>query len=192
MQDALGLGIDLGSVAVRVALAAADGQLTGLWSRPVLGHPTEALQALLADIPAPATGLLFRLGVTGNGRDLIHGPVHEENEVVALTRALPLLCPEARMVIEVGGHSARFVYFDPVTHALLDYGLNQQCAAGSGSFFDQQAGRLGLDTAALARLAAEAPRGATVIESGTELLVVSARADLSRTIGFFLQSAKKA
>ena len=33
-------------------------------------------------------------------------------------------------------------------------------------------------------------RGATVIESGTELLVVSARADLSRTIGFFLQSAK--
>ena len=38
--------------------------------------------------------------------------------------------------------------------------------------------------------AVKAPRGATVIESGTELLVVSARADLSRTIGFFLQSAK--
>ena len=32
-----------------------------------------------------------------------------------------------------------------------------------------------------------APRGATVIAGGTELLVVSARADLSQTIGFFLR-----
>lgn len=39
--------------------------------------------------------------------------------------------------------------------------------------------------------AVKAPRGATVIERGTELLVVSARADLSRTIEFFLAPAAK-
>ena len=35
----------------------------------------------------------------------------------------------------------------------------------------------------------QAPRGATVIEGGAQLLVVSARADLSRTIEFFLRKA---
>jgi trk system potassium uptake protein len=39
--------------------------------------------------------------------------------------------------------------------------------------------------------AVKAPRGATVIERGTELLLVSARADLSRTIGFFLERSPR-
>lgn len=39
--------------------------------------------------------------------------------------------------------------------------------------------------------AVKAPRGATIIERGTQLLIVSARADLSRTIGFFLAPAAK-
>jgi trk system potassium uptake protein TrkA len=39
--------------------------------------------------------------------------------------------------------------------------------------------------------AVKAPRGATVIERGTELLLVSARADLSRTVEFFLRAAPK-
>lgn len=38
----------------------------------------------------------------------------------------------------------------------------------------------------------KAPRGATVIERGTELLVVSARDDLPATIGFFLRVAPPA
>lgn len=37
--------------------------------------------------------------------------------------------------------------------------------------------------------AVQAPRGATVIEAGAELLVVSARVDLARTIAMFLESA---
>jgi trk system potassium uptake protein TrkA len=37
--------------------------------------------------------------------------------------------------------------------------------------------------------AVQAPRGATIIEAGAELLVVSARADLAKTIALFLQRA---
>jgi trk system potassium uptake protein TrkA len=37
--------------------------------------------------------------------------------------------------------------------------------------------------------AVQAPRGATIIEAGSQLLVVSARADLARTIEFFLRKA---
>jgi predicted CoA-substrate-specific enzyme activase len=103
-----------------------------------------------------------RIGVTGDGCECVHGPAHRETAVVALTRALPVLFPGARTAIEIGGHAARFVVIEPRTLTLLDYGLNQQCAAGSGSFFEQQAARLGLDVEAFARLSATAPRGATV------------------------------
>ena len=156
------LGIDIGSVTVKLALVGSDGRLLGVWSRPILGQPAETLESLVADVPVPAEGMAVRIGVTGSGRELVQGPVWLECEVVALTRSLPIVCPGAHTAIEIGGHSARFAVIEPRTLTLLEYGLNQQCAAGSGSFFEQQAGRLGLDVASFAKLAAEARHGATV------------------------------
>ena len=156
------LGIDIGSVAVKLALAGSDGQLLGVWSQPLLGPAAEAIASLVVEAASPSEEITVRIGVTGNGRDLVHGDVLAESELVALTRALPLLCPDARTAIEIGGHSARFVVIETETQTLLDYGLNQQCAAGSGAFFEQQAGRLGLAVDAFARLAAVAPHGASV------------------------------
>lgn len=156
------LGIDVGSVAVKLALLGSAGQLLGVWSRPISGPLAETLGSLLAEIPRPPADGFVRIGVTGNGRELVRGPVLPECDIVALTRAMAILCPDARTAIEIGGHSARFVVIEPGMRTLLDYGLNQQCAAGSGAFFEQQAGRLGLDVEAFARLAAEAPHGATV------------------------------
>ncbi|MBM4319096.1 MAG: hypothetical protein FJ125_03850, partial [Deltaproteobacteria bacterium] len=157
------LGIDIGSTAVKAALLDTDGRLRAVRCRPILGRPAEALASLLAELPAPAgPEVSVRVGVTGHGRALVQGPVQAESEVVALSRAMLLLCPGARTAIEIGGHGARYVLLHPETGALLDYGLNQQCAAGSGSFFEQQAGRLGFTVPALAALAASAPRGASV------------------------------
>jgi predicted CoA-substrate-specific enzyme activase len=156
------LGIDIGSVAVKVALVGSDGKLLGVWARSIVDQTAKTLENLIAEVPIPPEGTALRIGVTGNGREVVQGPVLSECEVVALTRALPILCPGAHTAIEIGGHSARFVVIEPRSLTLLDYGLNQQCAAGSGSFFEQQAGRLGLDVEAFAQLSAEAPRGATV------------------------------
>jgi predicted CoA-substrate-specific enzyme activase len=136
--------------------------LLGVWSRSILRQPAEALGSLIAEVPIRADVTAVRIGVTGDGCELVRGPVHRETAVVALTRALPVLFPDAQTAIEIGGHSARYVVIEPRTRALLDYGLNQQCAAGSGSFLEQQAARLGLDVGAFARLSAGAARGATV------------------------------
>ena len=162
------LGIDIGSVAVKLALVGAKGEVLGVWSRPIVRQAAETLASLIAEVSVE-TGwkpilqeTAVRIGVTGDGCELVHGPVRRETAVVALTRAVPVLFPDARTAIEIGGHSARYVVIEPRTLTLLDYGLNQQCAAGSGSFIEQQAARLGLDVEAFARLSATAPRGATV------------------------------
>ena len=156
------LGIDIGSVAVKLALVGSDGKLLGVWSRPILCLPAEALGSLIAEAPIPAEVVAVRIGVTGDGCEVVRGPVCRETAVVALARSLPVLFPDAQTAIEIGGHSACYVVIEPRTLTLVDYGLNQQCAAGSGSFFEQQARRLGLDVETFARLSASAPRGATV------------------------------
>ena len=156
------LGIDIGSIAVKLALIDSDRKLLDVRSHPIMGQLVETLERFIAEVPTPPNGLEVRVGVTGCGRELVHGRVVSECEVVALTRAVPILCPDTQTVIEIGGHSARLALLEPRTLTLLDYGLNQQCAAGAGAFFEQQAGRLGLDVDTFARLAASAPRGATV------------------------------
>ena len=156
------LGIDIGSVAVKLALVGPGGEVVSVLSRPIVRQPMETLEGLIAEIPIPPEGMAVRIGITGDGCERVHGAVRRETAVVALTRALPTLFPDAQSAIEIGGHSALYVVIEPRTLTLLDYGLNQQCAAGSGSFFEQQAGRLGLDVEAFARLSAAAPRGATV------------------------------
>lgn len=156
------LGIDIGSVAVKLAHVDSDGKLLGIWSRPILRQPAEVLGRLLAEISIPLEATSVRIGVTGHGCELAHGPVLRQIAMVALTRSVPALFPDAQTLIEIGGHSASYVVIEPRTLTLLDYGLNQGCAAGSGSFFEQQATRLGLDVETLARLSASAPRGATI------------------------------
>ncbi|MBW2263145.1 MAG: hypothetical protein JRG91_14330 [Deltaproteobacteria bacterium] len=154
------LGIDIGSTAVKAALLTPDGRLSGVWSRPIIGLPDEALAGLVDGIPDPGGDV--RIGITGTGRGIVKARVHELSEVVALARAVSFLSRDARTAIEIGGQSARFVVIEEGSGTLLEFGMNQQCAAGSGSFFEQQAVRLGLDVEAFARLSAGAPRGATV------------------------------
>ncbi|MBM4088915.1 MAG: hypothetical protein FJ276_05705 [Planctomycetes bacterium] len=156
------LGIDIGSVAVKLALVGPEGELLGVWCRPIVGQSAETLGQIIAEVPKPPAGIAVRIGVTGSGRELVRGPVWQECELGALTRAIAVLCPGATTAIEIGGHAARFVVMEPRSNTLLEYGSNQQCAAGSGSFLEQQAGRLGLDVESFSQLAAEAPRGATV------------------------------
>ena len=52
------LGIDIGSVAVKLALVGPDGKLLGVWSRPILRLPAEALAGLIAEIPVRQVGNL--------------------------------------------------------------------------------------------------------------------------------------
>ena len=56
--------------------------------------------------------------------------------------------PEARTVIEIGGEDSKLIILekDPENgHSrLVDFEMNSICAAGTGSFLDQQARRIGV------------------------------------------------
>jgi predicted CoA-substrate-specific enzyme activase len=147
------LGIDLGSVSTKIAVLR-DGIIErALYSRH-LGRPTEALALLLGEIPdwwempAAFTGSSSRLAASAAG-------VAPVNEVVALAAAITRFHPGFRSVIEMGGQDSKLLLFRGSGRSSLfdDFAMNSICAAGTGSFLDQQAARLELDPSELGELA---------------------------------------
>jgi len=150
-MDARYLGIDVGSTTVKVVMLDGARRLLAHRYLRAGGQPR---QTLLASVDSLAQQLdLSRIdgvGLTGSGggpiAQLIGG--HHVNELVAQTRAVGVFHPEARTVVEIGGQDSKFlsVGWDQQTRqmVLLDFAMNTLCAAGTGSFLDQQAERLGI------------------------------------------------
>ncbi|MFR7797715.1 MAG: hypothetical protein ACLU37_06055 [Collinsella sp.] len=67
-------------------------------------------------------------------------PVLED--VPAIASGAKIMAPEARSVIEIGGQNAYFVC--RLAAAVPEFAMNESCASGTGSFFEDQMTRLGL------------------------------------------------
>ena len=117
--------------------------------RRIKGSPTETTRALLDEIMAVLPeGLVSQAGVTGTGGRLVGRllDLPYENEFKAIARAVGVLHPDVTTVFEMGGETSKFIQLETDATSgrvgISDYGTNGDCAAGTGSFMDQQANRL--------------------------------------------------
>ena len=101
------------------------------------------------------------VGVTGSGRHLIGDLAGADvvvNEITAHATASAFICPEVDTIFEIGGQDSKYVRLEG--GLVKDFTMNKACAAGTGSFLEEQAEKLGIsikrDFARLA-LAAEHP-----------------------------------
>ncbi|NJD20230.1 MAG: CoA activase, partial [Gemmatimonadetes bacterium] len=145
------LGIDVGSTTVKVVVVTPQGRLVAHRYVRANGQPRTALlrtaREVLAGLPPVE---ILGVGLSGSGgrpMSEIIGGIHT-NELVTQTRAVGEHHPEARTVIEIGGQDSKFlsVKWDDASRQmiLVDFAMNALCAAGTGSFLDQQAERLGI------------------------------------------------
>ncbi|PNV66300.1 CoA activase [Rubneribacter badeniensis] len=147
MTDRYTVGIEAGAASVKLAALAESGELAWTWRRAHKGDVAACLRegmAALASALPPEGCAGFML--TGGGAALVRerfpeAPVLED--VPALTRGAALLAPEARSIVCLGAQNAFFVtgFADG---APPRFAMNEGCAAGTGSFFEDQMGRLGL------------------------------------------------
>ena len=70
---------------------------------------------------------------TGQGKWDVHTAKDAIVETTAETKAALMLFPQARSLINAGADQARAVKFDS-SGKILEYALNQKCAAGLGLF----------------------------------------------------------
>jgi len=143
------LGVDIGSVSVKTAWIAADGTLISHLYHRHHGRPLEVAQAVLADELA-AHPEIAGLAFTGSGGKAAAARLNLpfENEIICHARAAAQLTPGARTLIVVGGEDSFLTLLEEDSSAetvrIRDFAMNGLCAAGCGSFLDQQATRLGV------------------------------------------------
>ncbi|MFW6080761.1 MAG: acyl-CoA dehydratase activase [Desulfosalsimonas sp.] len=148
------MGIDIGSTSTKAVWMAPDSRvLAGFYTRTA-GRPVGAMCCLfeaMEDIVA-ARGLEFCVmgaGATGSGRKFvgkIAGADTIIDEITAHARAARELNPEVDTIIEIGGQDSKFTTLrnGSVTFSVM----NTVCAAGTGSFLEEQAGKLGVGLSA--------------------------------------------
>ena len=142
--------IDIGSVATKALLwSGREGRVEAAVQTPSAWQPmaaaAEALRKLAEERPLLQPGLM---ALTGYGRDLLgrlDGPdgllqVNRPepvrfNEITALARGVNKVAPEARLILDVGGQDSKALSIDGKGR-VIDFMLNDKCAAGAGAFID--------------------------------------------------------
>lgn len=133
------------------------------------GRPLEAVRRLIAGLVKliPLSDV-ERCVLTGSGAEMVAARLHAArcNDFQACTRAFDALHPEIRTVFEIGGEVSRFIRLEPDpasgTLGILDYNTNGDCAAGTGAFLDQQAGRLNFTVEEIGAIVEQAGRAAQI------------------------------
>ncbi len=151
------IGLDAGSVAVKIIIM---DEKRGILDSTYLRHkgrPLHISLKLLSDYALRFAEEDISLSLTGSaGRSIgtILG-IPPVNEVVAHAYATRKLYPETRTIIELGGEDSKLIFLDDNSFSAKDFAMNSVCAAGTGSFLDQQAERLNLSIDEFSRLSLE-------------------------------------
>ncbi|MDZ7264275.1 MAG: hypothetical protein ONB16_06790, partial [candidate division KSB1 bacterium] len=112
------------------------------WGEPIRAA-NDLLAAVLGALPAESKTAIMATGAGGKSlSQLLNLPY--QNEFRAIARSVGFLHPEIKSVLELGGDCSKMMILrsDGAATGVLDYEVNGDCAAGTGSFLDQQASRL--------------------------------------------------
>ncbi|MEN8137708.1 MAG: acyl-CoA dehydratase activase [Bacteroidota bacterium] len=151
MKQDIHIGLDLGSISINTIVM--DNEKNIIESRYDFCHgmPFSLLRRLLTEIINKySENSINHIAITGTGgklaQELIGG--HFVNEIIAQSASVAKLYPNVKTVIEMGGEDSKLIIMHgdekEKSSRLSDFTLNNICAAGTGSFLDQQAKRIGV------------------------------------------------
>lgn len=150
MAKKLALGIDVGSVTTKVVFIDENDEVVeGLYLRttgsPIITIKKGMTQAYDYITKKYGDVEVIAVGTTGSGRQLagvIVGADMVKNEISAHAYAAIREVPDASTIFEMGGQDSKIIFIR--NGAVVDFAMNTVCAAGTGSFLDHQAERIGV------------------------------------------------
>ncbi|SPE36423.1 Putative CoA enzyme activase (fragment) [Candidatus Sulfopaludibacter sp. SbA6] len=146
------LGLDIGSVSTNVVAIDESGAVIHDVYLRTAGRPIEAVQQGLAEVER-LWGRRLRVcgaGTTGSGRELIAelvgaDVVNDEitaHKTGAIHISRTLGGEPVDTIFEIGGQDSKFISIE--NGVVVDFAMNEACAAGTGSFLEEQAEKLGI------------------------------------------------
>ena len=154
-MDSYYLGIDVGSVSTNIILIDEKDSLIYKKYFRTQGKPIDMIKDGIRELSESYGETTIKgVGVTGSGRylaSIIVGSDVIKNEITCHAVATLNYNPDIRTIIEIGGQDSKIIIIrDGI---VVDFAMNTVCAAGTGSFLDRQAIRLGIDISEFGNMA---------------------------------------
>jgi len=145
------LGLDIGSISVKIAVIDDKSNILYTDYRRHHGQPSDTAIKMIEELTNEIDpSKIKNASLTGIGASIAGKSTNitSENEIVCQGKAASLLYRDIRSIIEIGGQDSKLILLDFDMNikdmVIQDFAMNTICAAGTGSFLDQQASRLGI------------------------------------------------
>jgi predicted CoA-substrate-specific enzyme activase len=141
------VGLDVGSLSTKVLVMDRQKRILAKVYLMTAGRPLEAIRQGLDIVGKKVAGKVRILGAasTGSGRYLTGDFIGADiviNEITAQAAGAAIINPQVDTIFEIGGQDSKYISLE--NGVVVDFEMNHACAAGTGSFLEEQAQRLGI------------------------------------------------
>ena len=161
-------GVDIGSTTAKCVLMDGD-RIVGKSLNPVgvdiVKDAERSLEIALAEAGLPRQEVAFTTG-TGYGRYKVYFGQLTVTEISCHARGASFLFPGTRLVVDIGGQDTKAIKVSPAGE-VVDFAMNDKCAAGTGRFLDVCANALGFDVDEIGPLSLQSKRPVKITSTCT-------------------------
>jgi predicted CoA-substrate-specific enzyme activase len=142
------LGVDVGSISTNVAVIDQQKRLLAKAYLMTAGRPLEAIRQGLDIVSKKVSGKvkILAAATTGSGRYLTGDFIGADiviNEITAQAAGAAVVNSNVDTIFEIGGQDSKYISLE--NGVVVDFEMNHACAAGTGSFLEEQAQRLNIN-----------------------------------------------
>jgi len=142
------LGVDVGSISTNITVIDEQKRVLAKAYLMTAGKPLEAIRQGLGIVADKVLGKVKILAAasTGSGRYLTGDFIGADiviNEITAQATGAAIVNPKVDTIFEIGGQDSKYISLE--NGVVVDFEMNHACAAGTGSFLEEQAQRLGIN-----------------------------------------------
>jgi (R)-2-hydroxyacyl-CoA dehydratese activating ATPase len=156
-------GVDLGSTMTKIVIIDEEGQTAAATIKHTgAEHRRLANQVMQESLDKAHISLndIEYIIATGYGRINVPFADRHFTELTCHARGVSSIFPKVRMAIDIGGQDSKGLQIE--NGKLVDFVMNDKCAAGTGRFLEVLAGTLGIKVEDLGNLAAKAKNKVTM------------------------------
>jgi len=152
------LGVDIGSLSCDAVLVDEGGRPLAWSVVPTGARNVEAIAAARAQVLEQAGVAEADLGgvvSTGYGRARVEGRLAAVTEITCHARGIEAQLPGTRLLVDIGGQDSKAILLDG-SGRVVEFAMNDKCAAGTGRFLEAMARALQVELTRLGELDARA------------------------------------
>lgn len=151
-------GLDIGATASKAVVVNENGEIVS-WAVVPTGYDSEKVARKLFERVLEKAGLtssqIERTVSTGYGRMRVNWAEKNVTEITCHAKGAYHIFPETRTIIDIGGQDSKAIKID-ANGKVIDFAMNDKCAAGTGRFLENMARVLELSLEQMTELAFKA------------------------------------